>query len=396
MMTSNKPAILGGKAFFNITIPITKPTVSHSNLLAHRLKTVLNRKVITNGPYVRLFEERMKKALGVKHAIALNSCTSGLMLCLNRLKLQGQVIVPSFTFSATGHAIVWNGLEPVFADCDPITFNLDPKSVEAVLSEQTSAILATHIFGNPADVIALKKIADRHKIKLIFDAAHGMGAKLDGKRLGSCGDAESFSLSPTKLLTSGEGGLLTTEDAELAHDIQLGRNYGDPGNYNCEFSGLSARMSEFNAIIGLESLKTLEKNVTKRNQLAELYKKLLRKIPGISFQHISSLNRSSYKDFSILIDESLFGMNRDMLALALSKENISVKKYFYPPLHKQTAFEKWGNRYQNQLPITEKISKSILSLPLFSHMDEDIAEHITNAIQRIHVFNVEIKNKLLG
>uniref|UniRef100_A0A7V3J982 DegT/DnrJ/EryC1/StrS family aminotransferase n=1 Tax=candidate division CPR3 bacterium TaxID=2268181 RepID=A0A7V3J982_UNCC3 len=383
-LKSKIPAILGGEPAFDKPVPITEPTIPPIHQLKSMYEKVLKSRMITNSKFVQEFEARVAEHLGVKHAIAVNSCTSGLMLIMKALDLKGEVILPSFTFHATAHAVVWNGLKPVFVDCDPETYNIDPKEVEKAITPRTCAILGVHIFGNPADVEALEKIAKKHKLKLIFDAAHGFGSKYKGKHVGGFGDAESFSLSPTKLLTAGEGGIVTTNDDEIARRVRIGRNYGDPGTYDCEFSGFSARMSEFQAILGIESLKMLESNVLRRNKMANLYKTLLAKIPGISFQKIKAGNRSSYKDFSILIDERKFGISRDKLYEALMAENIVVKKYFYPPVHKQRAFEKYASQHDANLHITERISTGSISLPLFSHISEMVVEKICSVVVLIY------------
>jgi len=387
------PAILGGEPAFKNILPITAPTIPPIGILKKKYEKVLRSGMITNSLCVQEFEKRVSEYIGVKNAIAVSSCTSGLMLIIKALKLKGEVVLPSFTFHATAHAVVWNGLKPRFVDCDPETYNIDPKKVESAIGPNTCAILGVHIFGNPADVEELEKIAKKYKIILIFDSAHGFGSKYQGVHVGRFGAAESFSLSPTKLVTAGEGGVVTTNNDELAARIKAGRNYGDAGDYNPEFSGLNARMSEFNALLGIESLKMLNRNVKKRTEMVQLYKKYLSELPGISFQKIKSGNQSSYKDFSILIDEKKFGLTRDQLYKALIAENIVVKKYFYPPVHQQKAFREFFDDNE-QLEITEEISKNILSLPLFSHISKDAIKNICLAIKNIYLHNKEIASKL--
>jgi dTDP-4-amino-4,6-dideoxygalactose transaminase len=331
----NKPAILGAEPVFKKKIPITEPTIPAVKSLLAMYGSVLKSRMITNSKYVQKFEDKVKKYTGAKYAVALNSCTSGLILIFKSLGLKGEVIVPSFTFYATAHALLWNNLKPVFVDCDPETYNINTNKIESLITLKTSAILGVHIFGNPADVESLEYISKKHKLKLIFDAAHGFGSKYKGRNIGTFGDAEAFSLSPTKLLTAGEGGMVTTNNEELARKLMIGRTYGDSGIYDPEFCGLSARMSEFHAVLGIESLNNLKANVAKRNKLVNLYKSILSEIPGISFQLIKDGNQSNFKDFSVLIDPEKFGLSRDALSLALAKENIVTKNYFYPPLHQQ-------------------------------------------------------------
>jgi dTDP-4-amino-4,6-dideoxygalactose transaminase len=303
------------------------------------------------------------------------------------LGLKGEVIVPSFTFPATVHSLVWNNLKPVFVDCNPKTFNLEPREVESKIGEKTSAILGVYIFGNPPEMDALLDLRQKYKLKLIFDAAHGLGAKYKGKFSGNFGDAEVFSLAPTKLVTSGEGGVIATNNDELAENLRLGRNYGNPGSYNCTLVGLNARMSELNAILGLKSLDLLEDSIPRRHKLVSLYKYFLEKIPGISFQEISEGNRSTFNYFSILVEPGEFGMKNVDLKLALEKRGITTKVYFSPPVHTQYAYRAYYEEYRDKLPVTEWICERILCLPLFSHMSEDIIAYICKEIEKIHCQN---------
>lgn len=382
------PAILGGSPVFDKPVPITQPTIPPTAVLLKKYKQVLKSGMLTNAENVLKFEKMSAEYLGVKHAVAVNSCTGGLMLIMKCLGLAGEVIVPSFTFHATAHAIVWNGLKPVFVDCDPETYNIDVGEIVSAITPGTSAILAVHVFGNPADVESLQKVSEKYNLKLLFDAAHGFGSKRKGKNVGGFGDAESFSLSPTKLLTSGEGGMVTTNDGELARKIRVGRNYGDAGTYDCEFSGFNARMTEFSALLGIESLKFLEKNVRSRNKMVGLYKKFLATLPGISFQKINDGDRSSFKDFSIYINEAKFGLDRNELFDSLLAEKIIVKKYFYPPVHRQKTFLTCNNKNLNN---TDRISENVLSLPLYSHISSETVGKICLAVNNIYINRNKIK-----
>ncbi|UCD13689.1 MAG: DegT/DnrJ/EryC1/StrS family aminotransferase [Thermoplasmatales archaeon] len=390
----DKPAVLGGKPTFKSLLPITKPTLPKLDSLSNRYTEILSSGMITNSKYVKQFEEELQNYIKVKHALAISSCTSGLMLIIKSLKLKGEIILPSFTFSASGHALIWNNIKPKFVDIDEKTYNIDPKKVNEAIGPKTSAILGVHIFGNPCDIKALDDIARDHKIKLIFDAAHALGSEYKNKRIGRFGHAESFSCSPTKLMVTGEGGIVTSNIDELKRRIMIGRNYGDDGSYDCEFAGLNARMSELHAILGLESLNMLEKNLKNRRKFAEMYIEKLKKLPGIKFQKINSSCRTTFKDFSIYIDSKKFGLNRDELSKALAKENIMSRKYFYPPLHKQKAYSRFLKEYKNKLPVTNNISKNVLSLPLYSHMEIKDVNKVCDAIKRINGYSGFVRKKL--
>ncbi len=213
---SPSPTKAGSAPVFNERFRFINPTLPPLDRILSEYQQVYHQGLITNGKVVARLEASVCERLGVRHAIAVSSCTSGLMLAMRALGLRGEIILPSFTFFATGHAALWNGLTPVFADCDPHTWNIDPRAVERAITPKTAAILAVHLYGNPAPVADLEWIAGKHGIRLLFDAAHAFGATYKGQAVGQFGDVEVFSLSPTKLLVAGEGGLVCTNDATLA------------------------------------------------------------------------------------------------------------------------------------------------------------------------------------
>jgi dTDP-4-amino-4,6-dideoxygalactose transaminase len=332
---------------------------------------------------VARLEGAVAERLGVKHCIAVSSCTSGLMMVLRALGLSGEVIVPSFTFFATGHAILWNGLRPVFANSELDTWNVSPADVERQITDKTSAILAVHLYGNPCDIPALEGLAHRHGLKLIFDAAHAFGSVYRGKPIGSFGDAEVFSFSPTKLLVAGEGGLVTTNDAKLAAAVRAMRNYGDVGAYNPEWLGLNARMPEFNAALALRGLPLIDAKVKRRNSIAQSYTELLSSVPGVRFQKTHPEDTNTYKDYSIHITPDVLGMTRDALANALLHDNIETKKYFHPPLHQQSLYSKFYDRARNDLRQTEHVADGILSLPIYESLPDETVSRVAETLKRI-------------
>lgn len=371
---------------FDHKIPIVSPVLPAYEELEEAVKGIVSSGMVTKGTWLQAFEEAVAHHLGVKHAIAVSSCTSGLMLTYRGLGLSGEVVVPSFTFMATVSAMIWAGLQPVFADVDFGTTNLDPAAAEAAITPRTSAIVAVHNFGNPADIAALQDVANRHRLKLIFDAAHGFGALYEGVPVGRQGDAQVYSLSPTKLLIAGEGGIVATNDDNLAQNIRIGREYGNNGHYDSLFAGLNARLAEFNALLGLHSLKRLEEAVIHRNKAVAIYKEELAGVPGLQFQEVRSADRCSYKDLSVVIDPAEFGMNRDELALALAAANVDTRKYYEPPVHLQTAYK----QYITDLPLpnTLKLSAQSLSLPIWSHISVELVREICGVIRYIREVNL--------
>lgn len=388
----NKPAVLGNDPIFTQKIPIVRPALPESPEVVDGVEYILNSGMVTKGDYVRAFEAAVARHLAVKHAIAVSSCTTGLMLTYRALGLTGDVIVPSFTFMATVSSMIWAGVRPVFADVDPSTTNLDPAAVKAVITPETSAIVAVHNFGNPAEIDALQAIADQHGLKLVFDAAHGFGTRYNDIPVGAQGDAQVYSLSPTKLLIAGEGGIVATNDDSLAENIRIGREYGNSGKYDSAFAGINARMPEFNALLGLYSLAQLEDAVCRRNAVAAIYRAELGHVPGIAFQDVRPTNRHAYKDFSITLDPLRFGLTRDELAIALQAENVDTRPYYDPPVHRQTAYRRYDQGMP--LPHTEWLATHSLSLPIWSRMPDETVLGVCRAVQRIHTHAAAVRNWL--
>lgn len=386
----NKPTLLNGKPTFSSrdSISIVCPTLPDITSVVPRLKKIFDSGQITNASNVKEFEGMAADYLGVRHCVAVSSCTAGLILVQKCLGLKGKVIVPSFTFHATAHSLLWNNLMPVFADCREDTFNIDEKKIEELITKETSAILAVYLYGNPPAMEKLQHIADRYNLKLIFDSAHAFGSRHKGLKAGRFGHAEVFSLSPTKLLITGEGGMVATNDKLLADKLRVARNYGDSGDYDCEFAGLNARMAEFNAILGIEGLKLIDGKVKRRNEIAQLYTDFFKDYKGISFQKVEKGNLSTFKDYSIVIDPEVIEIDRDVIAFALDREGIMTRKYFYPPVHMQKAY-RWCKG--EGLETTERLSSRVLSLPIYYSLTNSQIEKICYAFARIFKYKDEIK-----
>lgn len=395
--TSDSPAILGGKPFSIQTLPFVRPLLPTVHDLSDRYDEILSNGMVTTGPYAERLGASIAQYLNVEGAVAVSSCTCGLVLAFQALNLPkgSEVILPSFTFMASGLGPEWNGLRPRFVDVDTETMNIDPWQVEAAITSDTSAIVAVHQFGNPAPIQELTEIANKYGLALVFDAAHGFGSLYHNKPLGQYGRFEVFSMSPTKLLIAGEGGIVTSRHAAIIEQVRYARNYGNPGNYDCLYPGLNARMSELHAILALKSLESLEAAAVRRNQAAELYRSLLSEVPGISFQRIQNECRSSYKDFSIVVDERSFGLSRDQLIKAYLAEGIQSRVYYSPVLHKMTAFQKYARKDSDEtLRNTLYLERTALSLPMYSNMTDLEVETVCLATKRIHLNARDIRIRL--
>lgn len=380
--TTDLPAILGGQPMFPKGLPLVRPSVPNAEALARDLFRILDSRTLTNGSFVQQLERRSAEYLGVRHCIAVASCTAGLMLVLRAADISGDVVVPSFTFAATAHAVAWTGLRPVFADIDEETLTLSADAARRLVGMRTSAILATHVYGTPCDVEGLTEVAESNGIRLFFDAAHAFGSRHGDRPVGGFGDAEVFSLSPTKVLVAGEGGIIATNDDLLAERCRIGRNYGNPGNYDCLFVGLNGRMSELHAAMALWSLQGLDGRIERRNELAAHYRGALSEVAGISFPRVPEGDRSTYKDLTVLVDPEGQGLDADGLARALDAEGVETRRYYAPPVHSMRAYLHL-NGTNGHLPVTDWASRRALTLPFWSDMTEKQVDRVAGAVARI-------------
>jgi dTDP-4-amino-4,6-dideoxygalactose transaminase len=313
-----------------------------------------------------------------------------LMLVLRALEVEGSVVMPSFTFSATAHAAAWNGLTPAFVDCDAESFQIDPDDVERRL-DGAGALMATHVFGAPCSVERIEEIGSRRGIPVVFDAAHAQGATRGDRKVGGLGDAEVFSMTPTKLVVAGEGGLVTTNRADVAEAVRIGRDYANPGNYDTRFVGLNARLSELHAATALESLVDHDDNLARRRAVAARYCEGLRAVPGVALQRVDDGDRSTYKDFTVAIDEDAFGVSRDGLVTALRALGVDTRCYFSPPVHRQHAYRHLD---RVPLPVTDSVASRVVSLPIFPDLPLDSVDKVVAILAGIHARAEEVHEEV--
>ena len=388
---SYQSAVLGNSPIFEHQVRFSRPALPLFSEVAPEIREVLESGVLTKGRHLALLEETLAAHLGVKHAIAVSSCTAGLMLTYQALQVR-EAVLPGFTFMATASSLLWADARPVFADVNRRTMNLDPFLAEASITPVTDAIIATHNFGNPAEIADLESLAARRGLRLIFDAAHGMGSQFHGQPLGGQGDAQVFSLSASKLLIAGEGGVVATDDDEVAGKIRTGREYGNHGNYDSLFAGINARLPEISALIARYSLGQLAEAAERRNEMAEIYRESLGNLAGLGFQEVHPQDRSSHTYFPITVNSEEFGLTRDELAIALTAENIETRRYYDPPVHRQTAYRRFA--LETHLPNVDLLSSHVLCLPIWSNMDDAVVSGICQAIERSHSCRHQIKAKL--
>jgi len=348
------------------TIELSKPTLVDWEQIAPLFARVWRSGQLTLGPFTLEFEQAAARLMGVRNVVAVSSCTSGLLLVARALNLTGEVILPSFTWASTGHALIWNGLTPVFADVSDGVFTLDPADVARRLSPRTSAILTANAFGLYPDMDALNELAARRGIPLICDSAQAIGARYKDRIGGGLCRVEVFSLSPTKVVTAVEGGLVTTDDDDLARQVRGMRDYGKTADgSDIETIGLSARLSEFHAIIGLSNLQALDDLLAARQRLAERYHANLADAPGLRFQTIPPGSRSSYSYFMVFLSDRRH--DRDVIWRRMTDLKVQTKRYFYPALHRLRSYAALPPP-DPPLPVTEHASRTALALPLYSHL----------------------------
>lgn len=327
------------------------------------------------GPFAQELEGLTTSRIGVECRVVVSG-DIGLVIAIAALGLPegSSVIVPSFTFNSTVNAVLWNRLRPVFVDIDPDTFHIDPHLVEDACSRSDAKlIIATHVFGAPADVDELELVASSAKARLLFDAAHAYGASHDGRAIGSFGDAEVFSLSGTKPVTSAEGGLISSQDDEFLEKVGYLRAYGFRQDYNSRFVGLNGKMSELHAALGLLTLSRVEDALVARSALVERYKNALGSLSGLTYQVVGNGDTSTYKDFALLFPDA---PSRLRAQTALAEAQVQTKRYFLP-CHTMDAFRSFVD---SALPVTQDVYERALCIPLFEDISDPQLSRVIRAI----------------
>lgn len=355
-------AILGGEPAFKKAVHVGEPNIGDRERFIALVNDMLDRRQLTNnGPYVRELEERLAALLGVGHCVLVSSGTDGLILALRALELSGEVIVPAMTFIATVHALHWLGLQPIFADVDPVTHQLNPACVESLITDRTRAILGVHLWGQPCAVEELTAIAQAHDLKLIFDAAHAFCCHHQGKMIGNFGNVEVFSFHATKFFNTFEGGALTTNDGEIAHRARLLRNFGFVGVDQVATVGINAKLPEVSAAMGLTLLDSLPELLERNRSNYQIFEEALANIPGIRLLRYPDIEANNCQYIVIEVDGQV--ISRDLLVSVLREENILARRYFYPGCHRMEPYRTLYPPQRWHLPVTETLVNSVASLP---------------------------------
>ena len=360
-------------------IPIANPNVGEEE--ARAVYEVVKSGWLNEGKKVAEFEINFAEYIGTKYAVAFFNGTVALHAVLQALNIKSgdEVIVPSFTFISTANSVLFTGAKPVFADIDEKTFNISPEDVDEKVTEKTKAIIPVHYGGQAADMAPLIEVAKDNRLFLVEDAAEAHGAEYSGQKVGSFGIAGMFSFTPTKNITTGEGGMITTNDSKLAEKLRLLKNHGQIAQYDHTMLGYNYRMTEMQGAIGIEQLKKLPDIILNKQKNQEYLSAKLSKIKGITPPYVASNCNHVYMLYTIKVDKELFGINRDLLMTKLHENGIASKIYF-PPVHKQTMYK--NLKFEMTLPVTEEVSDKIVSLPCHSKLNIKELDYIVEIINK--------------
>jgi len=374
----------GGSPLFKEELHVGRPNIGDKKALFSRISKALNRKWLSNeGPLVRELENRISNYLKVKNVIAMCNATIALQVTISALKLTGEIILPSFTFIASAHALKYAGITPVFCDIDPMTHNIDTNKIDELITSKTSAILGVHLWGRPCSPIKLEKIAKENNLYLIYDSAHAFGSGYKNIMIGNFGDIEIFSFHATKFINSFEGGIVTTNNDSLAKKIRRFHNFGYNEIGVIEGLGTNAKMHEISAAMGLTSLENISLFIKTNYNNYLIYKNELTGIDGIKFIEYDKNEKNNFQYIVLEIQERNDGFSRDLLLKLLTKENILVRRYFYPGCHYIEPYYSELKDSSQSLDETNILSQRILQLPTGMSINKEDIIKICNCIKFI-------------
>lgn len=351
-------------------INVTRSSMPEFEEYCEEIKELWDSLWLTNmGAKHKIFENDLKKYLNTDNICLYCNGHLALENILAALDLRGEVITTPFTFASTTHAIVRNGLTPVFCDIEPDTYTIDVSKIEELITEKTSAIVPVHVYGNICDVEAIQKIADKYNLKVVYDAAHAFGVKYKGVSVANFGDASMFSFHATKVFHSIEGGMIAFKNFELYNKLNSLKNFGIVSQEDVEYIGGNAKMNEFSAAMGICNLRHIDDEIAKRKAVVERYTQRLENVEGIKICKINENIQSNYAYFPVVFDG--YKLNRDEICEKLSQNGITARKYFYPITN---SFDCYQGRFDaGQTPVALDISKKVVTLPLYADLKiEDI------------------------
>ena len=383
MQKKSNLATGNGQPVFAEPLHVGRPNVGDEAEFLALAQQLLRRRWLTNnGPLVQELESKIASLHGVKHCVAMSNGTIALEIAIRALGMSGEVIVPSYTFVATAHALFWQGITPVFADIDPTTHNLDPSAVQRMITPRTTGIIGVHLWGRPAPVQALQRIADENGLQLMYDSAHAFSCSVDGTSIGGFGRCEVLSFHATKVYNTFEGGAVLTNEDDLAETMRLMRNFGFAGFDNVVHPGTNGKMPEINAAMGLVNLRSLSDFIAKNQRNYEHYTRLLSPNNDIRVVRFDAENKPNYQYVVVEVDPSI----RDRVVSGLNAQNILARKYFWPGAHRMKPYRDLFPHAELLLPATRYIADRVIILPTGMSMNDDdvrcVAEVLSELVSR--------------
>jgi dTDP-4-amino-4,6-dideoxygalactose transaminase len=361
-------------------IYVTKPFLPPIEEFLPYLQQIWDNKILTNaGPFHQQLEKELCDYLGVEHISLFTNGTVALITALQSLNLSGEVITTPYSFVATANSLIWNGLKPVFVDIDPETLNLNPKKIEAAITPLTTAILPVHCYGHPCDVDAIKQIANKNNLKVIYDAAHAFGVKCHCGSVLNHGDLSVLSFHATKVFNTFEGGAIVCSDALMKKRIDNLKNFGFVDELTVKSAGINGKMSEFNAAFGLLQLKHVDTALHRRKEIDQLYRKSLKNVKGITCLNGSTENFANHSYFPILV-QSNYKMSRDDLFEKLKVNNIFARRYFYPLITEFPVYKEMFSADKLNLPVAMDAAEKVLCLPIYPDLSIESQQRIIELI----------------
>jgi dTDP-4-amino-4,6-dideoxygalactose transaminase len=351
-------------------IYVTKPYLPPLEEFIPYLEKIWDSHILTNdGPFHKELEQKLCEYLGVKYISLFSNGTLALVTALQALHITGEVITTPYSFVATTHALWWNNIKPVFVDIEQNTFNIDPEKIESAITPRTTAILPVHVYGNPCDVQKIKKIADVYGLKVIYDACHAFGVKINGDSVLNFGDLSVMSFHATKVFNTFEGGAIVCYDENTKKHIDQLKNFGIIDETTVVTPGINAKMNEFQAALGVLQIKYIKKSIEKRKIISENYSKRLKNIPGITVFLNQNEKGYNYAYFPICIDKNKFGKRRDDVYEELISKNIFCRRYFYPLISQFPMYCSLESSKYGKMPVAERITEEVLCLPIYPDLE---------------------------
>jgi dTDP-4-amino-4,6-dideoxygalactose transaminase len=362
-------------------ITVTKPFLPPLEEFTPYLEQIWERGQLTNnGPFHRQFEAELAQYLGVKYVSLFTNATIALVTALQALHITGEVITTPYSFVASTHSLWWNNIKPVFVDVEADYCNLDPEKIEAAITPQTTAILPVHVYGNPCKVERIKEIADRYKLKVIYDACHTFGVTIKDEPVLNFGDLSVMSFHATKVFNTFEGGAIISHDEDMKKHIDFLKNFGFAGETAVVEPGINGKMSEIQSAMGLLQLKHVDENIKKRQQITMQYRERLSNVDGIHFLNDEPDVKYCYPYFPIFVNEEKYGMSRDALYEKLKENDIYGRRYFYPLISQFPMYCEIESAKKGKMPIAEELTEQVICLPLYPELQLDTIEFICNLI----------------